>query len=77
MDVSRDPTRDAVCKTTGRASIGHRSIALIGLVGLTDGGVEVGPHPGLVLGFVKVVDDAEAVGVAVTRFGEQHVGGPE
>jgi len=46
-----------------RLPIGHRAVGLVGLAGLADGGVEVGPLLGFVLGFGQVADGAEAVGV--------------
>jgi hypothetical protein len=54
--------------------IGNRTVGLMCLPRGADGGVEVGPSLGFVLGFVQVADRAEAVGVAVARFGEQDVG---
>ncbi len=49
-----------------RSPIGHRAVGLVGLAGLADGGVKLGPFLRLVLGFEEVAQVAEAVGVALT-----------
>ena len=54
--------------------IGHHAVALVGLAGLADGGVEVGPFLGLVLGLEEVAHGAEAVGVAPCLTGRQVAG---
>jgi hypothetical protein len=53
------------------------AVGLVRLARDTDGDVEVAEFLGLVLGFVEVADGAKAVGVAISRFGEQHVGRPQ
>jgi len=41
---------------------GHVAVGLVGLAGLAEGVVEVGPLVGLVFGFEEVADGAEAAG---------------
>ena len=48
--------------------IGHGAVGLVGLAGLADGVVEVGPLLGLVLGLEEVTDGAEAAGEALAAF---------
>ena len=56
-----------------RLPIGNGALVLIRLPGLADGGMEVRPFLGVVLGFEEVADGAEVMGVALAGLGWQDV----